>query len=849
MTEPIMLILLIPVILYLVWSFNKEKKKTNVFYLVFTLRAVAVVLLIFALTTPFLMQREKEEQVLFLIDRSASMQANETEILEFIENSLQYQKDHHLIGMYSFAESFQTEALLSSHLSDVPQLTEMTSIGETNISQALQITSGFIDPNKATRIVLFTDGNETKGKMEEELYQITSDRLSVDVVKMSDTYSVHDVMITNLKTPETSHIGAKQSIEIEVETTKDQQITIELYENDEMIHSEAVDVTEGENIFSFDHMATKEGLITYEAKIKAENDAIIENNRMKSLTKIESPPHVLIVQGDQGNPNIEHSLTHNVMTTTIHAKELPSTLNSYLRYEAIVFDNVPGFYVGEEKMDIIHQAVKNFGTGFMMTGGEMSYGLGGYFQTPIEQLLPVEMEVTGKHKLPTLGLVIVMDRSGSMSGSKMSLAKEAAARSVELLNEGDTLGVIAFDDRPWEIIPTDVMNDKEEAVNKILSITDGGGTEIYSSLKKAYEDLQPLDLQRKHIILLTDGQENSKRDYHDMIENGLSNGITLSTVAIGTDADGQLLKQMSEMASGRFYDVLDENMIPSILSRETAMISKTYILDEPFIPRVYNQPNWNSLFNDGVPQMNAYIATTLKQGATLVLDHEREEDPVLAMWNYGLGKSIAYMSDTSGAWSGDFAKWNQWHAFWQENIKQILPKYNDTPYIIQQDGRSFTFIDPNHQANLLKITATNELGEELTIDETLTSSRERTITVDGENGLVFFNIDDGTGTIFNAGKPLPYSEEYRMKEVNMEKLQWLADTTKGQVIEHPDEVFRDMQIKSYSTQPFRQQLIILAMILFFVDITIRRFGLKRISFKRKKKPTAEQDTITDRLKK
>lgn len=848
MTDPIMLILLIPVILYFVWSFKKVRKKTTAYYLVFTLRAIVVALLLFALTTPFLMQREKEEQVLFLIDRSASMQANEADMLDFIENSLEYKKDHHLVGVYSFAENFQTEALLSSNLTEVPQLTEMTSIGETNISQALQITSGFIDTNKATRIVLLTDGNETKGKMEEELYQIKSDRLTVDVVKMNNIYSVHDVMITNLKTPETSHIGTKQTIEMEVESTKDEHIRIELYENDEMIHSEEVDVTEGENIFSFDHIARTEGLITYEAKIIKENDAIIENNRMKSLTKIESPPHILIVQGDQGNPNIEHALTQNVKTTTIHANELPSTLNRYLRYDAIVFDNVPGFYVGEEKMDIIHQAVKNFGIGFMMTGGEMSYGLGGYFQTPIEQLLPVEMEVTGKHKLPTLGLVIVMDRSGSMSGSKMSLAKEAAARSVELLNEGDTLGVIAFDDRPWEIIPTDVMNDKDEAVNKILSITDGGGTEIYSSLKQAYDDLQPLDLQRKHIILLTDGQENSKREYRDMIEQGLSHGITLSTVAIGTDADGQLLKKMSEMASGRFYDVQDENMIPSILSRETAMISKTYIIDEPFIPRVYDQPNWNILFNEGVPQMNAYIATTLKQGATLVLDHETEEDPILAMWNYGLGKSMAYMSDTSGAWSGDFAKWDQWHSFWQENVKQILPIYNDTPYIIQQDGRSFTFIDPKHQANILKITATNELGEELTIDETVTSSRERTITVDGENGLVFFAIDDGTGTIFNAGKPLPYSDEYRMKEVNMEKLQWLAHTTNGEVIEHPDEVFREMQIKSYSTQPFRQKLIILAMILFFVDITIRRFGLKRISLKRKKKPTIEQDTITDRLK-
>src|SRR5690606_27053983 len=119
----------------------------------------------------------------------------------------------------------------------------------------------------------------------------------------------------------------------------------------------------------------------------------------------------------------------------------------------------------------------------------------GYFKRPIECLLPVEMEIKGKQQLRSVGLIIVMDRSGSMSGSKFEYAKEAAARSVEMLREEDTLGFIAFDDRPWEIIEAAPLNDQETAVESILSVGAGGGTEIYTSLALAYEKLSPLKLQ------------------------------------------------------------------------------------------------------------------------------------------------------------------------------------------------------------------------------------------------------------------------------------------------------------------------------------------------------------------
>ena len=183
-------------------------------------------------------------------------------------------------------------------------------------------------------------------------------------------------------------------------------------------------------------------------------------------------------------------------------------------------------------MTVIEQAVKQFGTGFMMVGGETSFGLGGYFQSPVERMLPVEMDVKGKHQLPSLGLMIVLDRSGSMAGQKMELAKEAAARSVEMLRPDDQFGLIAFDDRPWEIIPVGPIKDIEGTVNDILSITPGGGTEIYSSLEEAYNQLEDVNVQRKHIILLTDGQSSTSNDYESLITDALSKNVTLSTVSI-----------------------------------------------------------------------------------------------------------------------------------------------------------------------------------------------------------------------------------------------------------------------------------------------------------------------------
>jgi len=326
------------------------------------------------------------------------------------------------------------------------------------------------------------------------------------------------------------------------------------------------------------------------------------------------------------------------------------------------------------------------------------------------------------------------------------------------------------------------LTDKEQAVDKILSVSVGGGTEIYPGLDLAYERLADLKLQRKHIILLTDGQSATQNDYEELITEGLGNNITLSTVAIGQDADRTLLEDLAQLGTGRFYDVMDESTIPAILSRETVMISRTYIEDNPFYPTIRGDAAWTSLFTEGVPQFNAYIATTAKQTAT-VIAQSTKEDPVIAEWMYGLGRTIAYTSDSTGAWSGDFARFNQWGNFWNTAVSKLLPSYSEVPFDIRklEDG-SYSVSDPSGQSVFLDIVAVSEAGEEIdTLTDPVAPGKSR-VSFDADPGLIFLRISNEQDHIYQAGISIPYSEEYKIQPPNKALLQDIASRTGGQVI-------------------------------------------------------------------
>ena len=224
---------------------------------------------------------------------------------------------------------------------------------------------------------------------------------------------------------------------------------------------------------------------------------------------------------------------------------------------------------------------------------------------------------------------------------------------------------------------------------------------------------------------------------------------------------GRLLESLAEYGGGRFYDVVDESTVPAILTRETSMLTRTYIEDNPFYMMLGSVPEWTSLFTEGVPQMNAYIATTAKSTATIV-GESHKEDPVIAEWMYGLGRTIAFTSDSTGKWTGDFARWGGYPEFWNTAVARLLPSYEEVPYLITHErGGTYTVTDSSRKAAFLDIAIVDEKGQEVPfIAEPLAPGKVR-VTVDAKPGLVFFGVSDDKGGLFEAGVSVPYSDEYK----------------------------------------------------------------------------------------
>ncbi|MFS0688254.1 VWA domain-containing protein [Sporosarcina sp. 179-K 8C2 HS] len=834
--EPLWLLVLIPVTLYMAYAWKTSNmrfaQKGTILY---ALRSLVILCIVFALTVPYVMLPDDEEQIIFVVDRSVSVEEAGQVAEEWIAESLKARKENQSVGIYSFAGTFRTESRLTDAEIKMPKLEQIESNGVTNIANAIDLSAAVAKANVATRIVLLSDGLETEGSIEELLPKYENDHVQIDTVVLRRTNDA-DASISLFETPRTAFEGERQLLRVEVESSTQTAGQLLVFLNDEEIIREPVALDEGANQFAFHHEARGTGLLKYEAKLIVPDDGLLENNRMLSVTMLEQSPRVLVVQTERSPSVIPSLLDRNTMEVdVVDAEKLPETLSGYLGYGAIIFDNVPGHLVGEHKMTVIEQAVKSFGTGFMMVGGDESYGLGGYFKSPIERLLPVEMEVKGKEQLPSLGLVIAMDRSGSMSGSKIIIAREAAARAVELLRNEDTFGFTAFDHEIWEVIPVGSLQDKQEAMDQILSIPAGGGTDIFPSIAKAYEDLGDLKLQRKHIILLTDGQSSMPPDYEEIIAEGKNTNVTLSTVAIGTDADSALLEELADLGGGRFYNAVDESTIPAILTRETSMLTRTYIEDDPFYVSLSNVPEWTSIFREGVPQMNAYIATTPKGTATIVAQSPKE-DPVIAEWMYGLGRTVAFTSDSTGKWSGDLARWEGYADFWNTAVARLLPSFEDVPYLITHDrGGTYTITDSSRKSAFLEIAIVDEQGNEVPYQSEPLAPGKVRVTLEADPGLVFFGVSDDKSGLFEAGVSVPYSMEYKPSEPNVAMLEKIAERTGGEHIENPAQVFRPHPYKSGDRKPIADWLILMAMILFFIDITLRRFGMFSSLLDRKKK--------------
>jgi uncharacterized membrane protein len=597
-------------------------------------------------------------------------------------------------------------------------------------------------------------------------------------------------------------------------------------------------------------------------------DAITVNNAAESFTLVQGKGRVLVVDGVGGEPGkvLPRALqSHGIELEVAPAHAVPTSLARMSKYDAVILQNVPADQVTAPQQKTISRFVHDMGGGFIMVGGPDSFGAGAWTNTEIDKsILPVECTIPSQTVLPSGALVLVIDRSGSMSSpvmgttsSQQEIANEAAIQALATLYPDDIVGVVGFDSGAKWVQKPEFNRDPQALAKKVRSITPGGGTDIYSGLDAAYRSLAPLNTQDaavKHVILLTDGQSAPPPGggWAKLVGQMMANDITLSTIGVGDGHDGQLLNQLATMGGGQYHPVTNPNTLPQVFIKEAKVVRKNLIKEESFQPRLVSTASPIVQGIDALPTLKGFVLTGPKNDPRVFQPIEGPDgEPIFAHWQVGLGRSAAFTSDATNRWASDWLRWGGYSDFWARTVRAVArpPASRDVDLLtsvqgdelrIRLDAAGFED-DPTGTAGRFAdfesvrgaVLAPGGSGEPtpITLEQIGPGVYETSVpATESGNYIVslFMRDDDGTQRAVFGGASRPPGGELRRFESNPYLLRQIAQETGGRVLDPADPAQAGLysrgvnRFESRSVRPLWRTLLWILLVLFLLDVANRR---------------------------
>ena len=840
----IYLLFLIPLILMLMYFIPKKMKfKEKDISFININRAVIITILLIAMCNISINFKTKDSSTIFLLDLSHSMSNYKDETKEFIKDAIEASPSNNKIGIVTFGENQEIEQFLtySKSFSDI-QTSPIANT--TNIEEAINFSLNIFKDSEYKRIVLVTDGKENQGELLETSTNLRENKIDFQVYKI-DGEQVEDVYIEDVEILDKVAIEEEFSVTANIKSNIKTKSKVSIYSGREKKSEKEIDIEKGDNTFLFKDIQYKGGFKPYKVVIEPENDGISYNNEYTTYTNIVSKPEILVIEGANGEGiGLEENLkTIGSSYTKINASAAPRSISELIEYKGIFLCNTHVDDLPKGFLDNIESYVKDYGGAVITTGGDNSYGLGGYKDSVFESILPVSSDKKGKNEIPEISLTLVLDRSSSMlssdqgSYSKISLAKEAAIRSLDNLRETDNIGVVTFNEEYSWAVPTQKVSNKEEVSDKINSIIAEGGTSIYSALNEAYKKQKESSAKIKHIVLLTDGQDGmGQNEYETLVNDIKGDKITLSTVSIGTDSNNQLLEWLSNNAGGRYYHSDIYTDVPRIFANEILISTGEYLINEEFTPKISaNHEILNNVIKERkFPSLLGYVGTSIKGTATEVMSSHMDE-PILAAWQYGIGRVVSFTSDVNGQWSKNLLAFDKTPQLFSNIISWTMIDYDDSGSlnIIQEGSNAKVEYETNNYEDNKKIKGAYTFEENTTAEfelKQVSPGKYEGRVPMNELGFYSFNIteelDGKTIASQLGGFAYQYSPEYKFQEPSNSLLA-LVEDTEGKVINSVEDIYEVKSNKAYTKRNLTNLLLIMAMLLFLFDICYRRLGLTK----------------------
>jgi len=788
-------------------------------------RMATLVLVALALMQPVWQGSSGRLSVVYAVDKSASIAPDSIEsAARWVEDTRAAGKaDSRVIG---FGANVVTDGSTSPLRTDA-----------TDLAAAID---GAIDagtPGSIPRVVLVTDGRANAGDLAGALARAQDEGVRV-FTKPAMPRQVQDPWIEDIGVPDEVTAGEPFGVDLTIGSQGDQAAAVEIRQGGRVLAREAVRLGAGSTRVSLAPTLSDPGAQAFEVALLFGANAESGSTARRIAVTARPRPRVLYAESRAESARyLARALEDGGFDVeTITPDRLPASAEALDRYAAVVLSDIGRREMTDERMAAIDRYVADLGGGLVMAGGEAMYGLEGFSKTQLERTLPILFKM--KDKPDEFAMVIVLDKSWSMAGQKIELAKEAAIAAVEVLPDRHRIGLLVFNDGMEWVVPLQLASNRARIIAAIRPIVPSGHTNLFPALEESSKVLAATKADIKHVLVLSDGRTYPD-EYEALLRKMVEGKMTASSVALGDDADRELLANIATWGHGRNYIVENAVEVPQVFVKETQRATRSTFNEAPLRPVVKKPVELLAgLDFASAPPLLGYARTQAKETAEVILAAGDEDDPILARWPYGLGRAVAFTSDLKDRWAHDWIAWRGYGKFWTQLVRETMRREERAGEAGQVDLRvtragdrarveiAATGADLAPQ-NLAALRVEVEGGQPAVEDarQVGPGAYEALVALGPGDHVIRVRGADTARVLAERRVLARPSLEARFMPPDTELLKAIARDTGGTFDPQPADVFADRGDRARVTTPLWPWLAGLAALLWLADLGLRRVRL------------------------
>jgi uncharacterized membrane protein len=654
----VLILLLVPAAWGL-WEWRHTVRRTALI-----LKALALAAIIVALAEPSISVPETRAAVAMLVDTSASMTPNDLARASTFVKSVEQQRGRSWVRVVPFARAVRSRSEDEVRRDWQFRRTAGEEGRGTDLEAAVREAIASFPPDTIPRIAVLSDGHENRGSIARAAWLARELRVPVDTIALAGTPQP-SLRLEQVSFPSLAFTGERFPIDLMLNSPRRASGTVELKAEGKVIGNSPVSIEAGSNQIRVHANLNIAGAVDISGAVRAGELGEVRFEQAITLRR----PRILFVSQDPAGT--ETHFLDTLKAGQFDIRQLPDLSgSSFDEYQVVVLNNTDLERITPATKEAVEGYVRQGGAVLVIGGERNVYPEGKKIEDALDRTLPAK--IAPPRSPEGTCVVLIMDKSSSMEGRKMELARLSAIGVIENLRPVDSVGVLIFDNSFQWAVPVRKAEDRSTIKRIVAGIMPDGGTQIAPALAEAYRRILPVQATYKHVVLLTDGISEEGDSMNVSREAGKQK-ITISTVGLGQDVNRAYLEKVAVNANGKSYFLVDPSGLEQILLKDVMEHTGSTAVEKPVNVVVAKKtPVLDGVGMETAPPLRGYVRFTSKPGAETLLTFDK--DPLYVSWHYGLGRAAVWSSDAKSRWAEKWVEWPGFDRFWLNVFRDLLPK-------------------------------------------------------------------------------------------------------------------------------------------------------------------------------